>query len=92
MRVKIRSYIKNCSEFQRSKSTIEKLYGTLRPFTTPCNKWKAISMDFISVLCQEKKNELNFSYSLQIFKCTHFIPMNPNIKAKDTTEAFYKEV
>jgi len=88
----ISKYIGSCERCLRNKATVgQKPHGLLNPLETPSNRWKDISMDFMTKLV---KSTDGFNAIMVIVdrltKRALFIPTHTNASAKTTAELFTK--
>ena len=74
-------YVQHCHVCSRSKPSHHAKYGVLKPLSIPEQRWKDISMDFISGLPESDNKDTVLSVVCRLTKMKHFI------SCKETTDA-----
>ena len=74
MKTEIQQYIRNCYSCQRSKAPRDKYNGLLKPLPIPEQRWKDISMDFITGLPESEGYNAILTVIDRLSKERHYIP------------------
>ena len=74
MRVHFNSFINNCYTCRRGKAPREKKYRLLEPLSIPEQRWKDITMDFVTRFPELKKgNNAILTITYRLLKDRYFI-------------------
>ena len=93
MKSEVAEYIARCLECQQVKAEHQHPAGLLQPLPIPEWKWEIISLDFITDL--PKNNRQNDSIMVvvdKLSKAAHFIPVKSTYKAINIAYIFMKEI
>jgi hypothetical protein len=88
----INRYIEACDNCMRSKPKIRESYKQLKPNETPERRWGTISMDFIMPLPKSEGFTGILVVVDQLTKMAHFIPVQKEITAMETTNTLMQHV
>ena len=93
MKNEVVEYIARCIECQQVKADHRHPVGILQPLPIPDWKWEIISLDFITGLPKNKKqNDYVMVVVDKLSKETHFIPVKTTYKAANIVDIFMKEI
>ena len=89
----VAEYIARCIECQEVKVEHRHPAGLLQPLPIPNWKWEVISLDFITSLPKnQKQNDSIIVVVDKLSKQTHFIPIKTTRKDANIADIFMKEI
>ncbi|POM66893.1 Retrotransposable element [Phytophthora palmivora] len=85
----IQKYIADCEPCRRNKPRLTKAPGLLEPLKIPDERWRSISMDFITDLPQTKR-KVNSIWVVvdRLTKRCHFVPTTKTVTAEGVAQLF----
>ena len=93
MKSEVAEYLAKCLECQLVKAEHQHLAELLQPLPIPEWKWEIISLDFITRLPKNaKENDSIMVVVDNLSKAAHFIPVKSIFKAVNIAEIFMKEI
>jgi ribosomal protein L21E len=93
MKREVAEYLARCLECQLVKAEHQHPAGLLQPLPIPEWKWEIISLDFITGLPRNaKQNDSIMVVVDKLSKAAHFIPVKSTYKAINIAEIFMKEI
>ena len=87
-------YVQNCHVYSRSKASRHPKYGVLRPLPIPQQRWRDISMDFVSGIPEsgsDKKDAILVVVD-RLTKMKHYIPCKETTNAHDLAKLYLQNV
>jgi len=91
MKDEVAKYLARCMECQQVKAEHQHPTGLLQPLPIPEWKWGVISMDFITRLTKNsKQNDSIMVVVDKLSKASHFIPVKSTYKAINIVDIFMK--
>ena len=88
----IARYVQHCHTCSRSKASHHAKYGVLKPFPVPQQRWKDISMDFVTGLPESSDKNAVLSVVCRLTKMKHFIPCRETTDAKALARLYVEHV
>jgi len=92
IREDIKRFIKNCDTCQRTKVVRQAPYGLLQPKEAGDRPWKAIAMDFITILPKSDGYDIILVVIARLTKMSHFIPCLKDLDARQFANSFMREI
>jgi len=93
MKNEVAEFLARCMKCQQVKAKHRHPAGLLQPLPIPEWKWEVISIDFITGLPKNKKQNDSIMVVVdKLSKATHFIPVKSTYKAVNIADIFMKEV
>jgi len=93
MKGEVAEYLAKCLECQLVKAEHQHPAGLLQPLPIPERKWEIISLDFITGLPKNaKQNDSIMVVVDKLSKAAHFIPVKSTYKAVNIAKNFMKEI
>ena len=92
MRKLVARFVRNCHTCSRSKSRRHAKYGVLKPLPIPNQRWKDISMDFVTGFPLSGGFDAVLVVVDRLTKMRHFIPTNVTATAEDVADLYVNQV
>jgi len=92
MRKDVDRYVRNCHDWQRSRSSRHSTFGVLQPLPVPDKLWEDISMDFVVGLPECEGFDAIWVVVDRPSKMRHFIPCHTTFDALGWAELCLREV
>ena len=92
MRTLIARYVRNCHTCSRSKSRRHAKYGVLKPLPVPNQRWKDISMDFVTGLPVSQGFDAILVVVDRLTKMRHMIATNTTATAEDVADLYVNNI
>ena len=92
LRAFVKKYIKGCDTCNRAKSNRHLPYGPLKPLEIPSERWRDISMDFITELPISNGFDSILVVKDRLTKMSHFIPTHKTVTAEQTASLLTSHV
>ncbi|GMF36236.1 unnamed protein product [Phytophthora fragariaefolia] len=89
----IQKFIADCEPCRRNKTRLTKPPGLLEPLSIPDERWRSISMDFITDLPRTKR-EVDFIWVVvdRLTKRCHFVPTTKKVTAEGVARLFIDHI
>ncbi|KAG2993978.1 hypothetical protein PC121_g21130 [Phytophthora cactorum] len=89
----IKTYIADCEDCRRNKPRLTKTPGFMEPLQIPDERWRSISMDFITDLPKTKRRHNSIWVVVdRLTKRSHFIPTTKTVSAPDVATLFINNI
>ncbi|KAJ8577677.1 hypothetical protein ON010_g1528 [Phytophthora cinnamomi] len=89
----IKKYIADCEDCRRNKPRLSKTPGLMEPLQIPDERWRSISMDFITDLPDTKRGNNSIWVVVdQLTKRSHFIPTVKTVSAQEVSTLFIDNI
>ncbi len=92
LRSDVSRYVHNCHTCRRSKPRRHKPYGVLKSLPVPEQRWKDISMDFVTGLPHSEGNDSILVVVDRLTKMRHFLPTTTTASAADVAELYVRNI
>ncbi|KAE9089081.1 hypothetical protein PF010_g19142 [Phytophthora fragariae] len=89
----IQKFIADCEPCRRNKPRLTKPPGLLEPLSIPDERWRSISMDFITDLPRTKRDVDSIWVVVdRLTKRCHFVPTTKNVNAEGVARLFIDNI
>ena len=82
----------NCEVCQRTKPRRDRAFGLLNPLPVPRGIWKSITLDYITGLPEEQRQNAILVVVDRLSKMAHYIPTTKEVSAQETARLLLHHV
>ena len=88
----VKRYVGNCRTCAVTKASRDKYHGLLKPLPIPNQRWKEVSMDFVTDLPSCEGFDSIMAVIDRLTKQRHYIPTNKTITSEGVADLYYGNV